>query len=126
MMSPSKTSAKKYFFFLTLKWKESAMHSHTPRGCMAGLPDGIHILKTKIWENFEELGMEDAGIFYGHLVYFVAIGYKYFVAIGYILLGNLVYLMVIWFIFSRFGMLYQEKSGNPGCTVSFLRRCKVK
>jgi hypothetical protein len=27
--------------------------------------------------------------------------------------GNLVYFMVIWYIFSRFGMLYQEKSGNP-------------
>jgi hypothetical protein len=27
--------------------------------------------------------------------------------------GQLVYFMVIWYIFSRFGMLYQEKSGNP-------------
>jgi hypothetical protein len=27
---------------------------------------------------------------------------------------HLVCLMVIWFIFSRFGTLYQEKSGNPG------------
>jgi hypothetical protein len=26
----------------------------------------------------------------------------------------LVYFMVIWYIFPRFGMLYQEKSGNPG------------
>jgi hypothetical protein len=31
------------------------------------------------------------GIFYGHLVHFV----------------------VIWYIFTRFGMLYREKSGNP-------------
>jgi hypothetical protein len=31
------------------------------------------------------------GIFYGHLVYF----------------------MVIWYIFPRFGKLHQEKSGNP-------------
>jgi hypothetical protein len=31
------------------------------------------------------------GIFYGHLVYFMA----------------------IWYIFSRFGMLHLEKSGNP-------------
>jgi hypothetical protein len=37
--------------------------------------------------------MEDVGIFYGHLVYFV----------------------VIWYIIPRFGMLYQEKSGNPVC-----------
>jgi hypothetical protein len=27
--------------------------------------------------------------------------------------GHLVYFMVIWNIFSQFGMLYQEKSGNP-------------
>jgi hypothetical protein len=26
----------------------------------------------------------------------------------------LVYLIVIWYIFSHFGILYQEKSGNPG------------
>jgi hypothetical protein len=36
--------------------------------------------------------MEVVGIFYGHLVYF----------------------MVIWYIFPCFGMLYKEKSGNPG------------
>jgi hypothetical protein len=28
--------------------------------------------------------------------------------------GHLVKLVVIWYIFSRFGMFYQEKSGNPG------------
>jgi hypothetical protein len=29
--------------------------------------------------------------------------------------GDLVYFMVIWYIFSRFGKFYQEKSGsNPG------------
>jgi hypothetical protein len=31
----------------------------------------------------------------------------YFVAIWYI------YVMAIWYIFSRFGMLYQKKSGKP-------------
>jgi hypothetical protein len=62
--------------------------------------------------------MEDFGIFYGHLVYFTAIWYifcpfgifcgnfLYFVAIWYIFI-------VIWYIFSRFGMLFKEKSGNP-------------
>jgi hypothetical protein len=35
--------------------------------------------------------MEDVGIFCGHMVY----------------------LMVIWHIFSCFGMLHQERSGNP-------------
>jgi hypothetical protein len=35
--------------------------------------------------------MDNAGIFNGHLVYFMA----------------------IWYIFPRFGLWYQEKSGNP-------------
>jgi hypothetical protein len=41
-------------------------------------------------------------------------------AIWYILLsigkfnGRLLHFVVIWYIFSRFGILYQEKSGNPG------------
>jgi hypothetical protein len=26
---------------------------------------------------------------------------------------QLVYLVVVWYIFPRFGLLYQEKSGNP-------------
>jgi hypothetical protein len=38
--------------------------------------------------------MEDVCLFYGNLVYFIANGYKYF--------------MIIWYIFSRFGMLHQE------------------
>jgi hypothetical protein len=33
-----------------------------------------------------------------------------------ILYGNLEYFVVIWYIFPRFGMLYQEKSGNPHTT----------
>jgi hypothetical protein len=39
--------------------------------------------------------MENVGIFYGHFVYFV------------------VYLMVIWYIFTRIDILYKENSGNP-------------
>jgi hypothetical protein len=46
--------------------------------------------KIRIWANWA-LAIEAVGIFYGQLVYF----------------------MVIWYIFSRFGVLYQEKSGNP-------------
>jgi hypothetical protein len=53
---------------------------------------------------FEGLLMDDVGILYGHLVYFIAIGYI-LVAFG-IFKCDLVY-------FSRFGMLFQEKSGNP-------------
>jgi hypothetical protein len=36
--------------------------------------------------------------------------------------------VVIWYIFSRFGMFYQEKSGNPGAKVFFIGRkeCEQK
>jgi hypothetical protein len=58
--------------------------------------------------------MEDVGIFHGNLVCF----YPIFVG--------------IWYIFPRFGILYQEKSGNPGCRNALplqaraSRRCLAK
>jgi hypothetical protein len=53
--------------------------------------------------------MENAGIFYGNLVYFMAIWYV--VVIWYILwpFGKVV---VIWYIFPPFGILCQEKSAT--------------
>jgi hypothetical protein len=60
--------------------------------------------KIPIWVNFEGLAIENLGIFYDHLVYFTAIGNIY---------GHLVYFVVIWYNSPRFGILYQEKSGNP-------------
>jgi hypothetical protein len=48
--------------------------------------------------------MENLGVFYDHLVYFTAIGN--------ILLPFGIF-VVIWYIFPRFGILDQEKSGNP-------------
>jgi hypothetical protein len=71
-----------------------------------------------------DLQCEDIDIFYGHLVYFTAIWYilwpfgilcgpfVYFEAIWYR------YFIVIWCIFPRFGMLYKEKSCNPGSKVA--------
>jgi hypothetical protein len=77
---------------------------------------------TAIWYILRQFG-----IFYGNLVYFTAIWYilrqfgifygnlVYFMAIWYILrqfgifYGNLVYFTAIWY----FGILCQEKSGNP-------------
>jgi hypothetical protein len=73
----------------------------------AGLPDGLHIFKPKIpiWVisggpcNGRCLYIKwNFGLFYGHLVYLMAIWYIF---------GHLV------LIFRRFGMLYQEQSGNP-------------
>jgi hypothetical protein len=59
----------------------------------------------------EGLAIEDIGTFQGHLAYFTAIGYI-LLPLG-IFCTHLVYFMVIWYIFPHFGMLYQEKSGNP-------------
>jgi hypothetical protein len=56
--------------------------------------------------------LQSFGVFYGHVVYFMAIWYILWP------FGNAV---VIWYIFPRFGMLCQEKSGNPSgkkCTSS--------
>jgi hypothetical protein len=48
--------------------------------------------------------LDDVGIFYGYLIILRPIGkFK----------GNLLHFVVIWYIFPHFGVLYQEKSGNP-------------
>jgi hypothetical protein len=49
--------------------------------------------------------MENIGNFYDHLVYFTAIG-NIFWPFG--------CFVEIWYIFPRFGIFDQEKSGNPG------------
>jgi hypothetical protein len=48
--------------------------------------------------------MQDVGKFHGHLSILLPFGIFY---------GDLVYLAVISVYFPLFGMLYQEKSGNP-------------
>jgi preprotein translocase subunit SecY len=50
------------------------------------------------------------------LVYFTAM-WSILRSIG-IFCDHLVYFMVIWYILSRFGMLYQEQSGNPASVAS--------
>jgi hypothetical protein len=63
------------------------------------VPDGLFSYqKSQFGYILEGLGMENVGIFYGPLVHFTAIWYVF----------------VIWYISSCFGMLCQEKSGNPG------------
>jgi hypothetical protein len=56
----------------------------------------------KFWRN---LAMEGASILYVHFAYFMTIWY---------FCGNLVFVRLFGISFPRFGMLYQEKSGNPG------------
>jgi hypothetical protein len=80
-----------------------------------GLPDGLFSnQKSKFGQILEFLAMEDDGIFYGQLVHFT---YSFFV----IFYGHLVLFVVIGYIFSRFGILYQEQSGNP-CSRPLARR----
>jgi hypothetical protein len=57
----------------------------------------------KFWRALEW----NAGIFYGHLEYFTVI---------WCILWQFVNVLVIWYIFPRFGILCQEKSGKPGVT----------
>jgi hypothetical protein len=65
------------------------------------LPDGLFSnKKSQIGQILEGLALEDVGIFYGQLVHFTVF-------------CCILWTLVIWYIFSRFGILYEEKSGNP-------------
>jgi hypothetical protein len=67
--------------------------------------------KYQFWCILEGLGMENVGLFYNHLAHFTAI-WNIFMAVWYFL--------VIWYIFFYyFGVLYHEKSGNPGWKLLF-------
>jgi hypothetical protein len=76
--------------------------------CPPGLPDGIFSnQKYHFGLILEGLAMEDVGIFYGHLVYITVILYilwPFGICILWpfrICCGNLVYFMVIWYIFTK-------------------------
>jgi hypothetical protein len=77
------------------------------------LPDGLFSnQKSQFGYILVCLAMENLGIFYDHLVYFTAI-WSILRPLE-IFYGHLVYFVLIWYIFTRFGILDQEKSGNPG------------
>jgi hypothetical protein len=70
------------------------------------LPDGFFSnQKSHFGKILEGLAMEDVGICYGHLVNFPAIWH---------ILWPFGIFSPILVHFTRFGMLYQEKSGSPG------------
>jgi hypothetical protein len=80
-------------------------HRNCCSNARAGLPDGLlSNQKSQFGKFCRGLAMENLGIFYDHLVYFKAIA-NILWPFG-IFCGNLVY-------FPRFGILDQEKSGNP-------------
>jgi hypothetical protein len=71
------------------------------------LPDGTYIFKPKIpiWVKFwGGLAMPDVGVFMAILSIIRSNG---------IVFSYLVHFVAIWYNFSRFGMLYRQKSGNP-------------
>jgi hypothetical protein len=71
------------------------------------LPDGIFPnQKSQFGLILQALAMEDVGIFYGNLDYFTAI-WSILRPFG-ISCGHWVDFIFIWYIFYRFGMLYQE------------------
>jgi hypothetical protein len=73
--------------------------------------------KIPIWQVLGGFAMEDTGIFHGPSVNFQAIWYILWL-FG-VFYGTLVYFMALWYIlwsfviFSRFWILYHDKSGNP-------------
>jgi hypothetical protein len=75
------------------------------------LPDGIFSdQKSKIWVNF---GGSCSGRYWNILWPF---GVSH---------GNYVYFIAIRYMFTRFGMLYQDKSGNPDAISSESKENKV-
>jgi hypothetical protein len=74
-----------------------------------GLPDGIFSnQKSKFEKILEGLGMENVDLFFCHLDFFIPFVIFY---------RNLVNFVVI---ITRFGMFYQEKSGNPGILANIM------
>jgi hypothetical protein len=58
-----------------------------------------------LWLILEGLRLDNVKICYGHLEYFTAIWH---------ILWPFCNVVINWYIFHRFGILCQEKSGNPG------------
>jgi hypothetical protein len=76
------------------------------RWLVAGLPDGLFSnQKSQFGSIFDSLRLENVDIFYGRLEYLRTFGDFY---------DHLVHFVLMWYIFSGFGITCQEKSGNPG------------
>jgi hypothetical protein len=68
------------------------------------LPDGTYVFKPKsqFGKILEGIAKECVSIFYEYLVYYIANWYILWTCF-----------VVIWYIFPHFGIMCQEKSGNP-------------
>jgi hypothetical protein len=81
-----------------------------------GLPDGFFSdQKSQLGYILEDIGMKIVVIYSGHLEYFTTIG---------LLLRTFGNFVVIWYIFPRLGILYQEKSGKPRVDVMITILCE--
>jgi hypothetical protein len=70
-----------------------------------GLPDGLFSNQNyQFGKNFQGLRLENVDILYGHFEYCRTFGIFY---------DHLAHCVFIWYIFSGFGVMHQEKSGNP-------------
>jgi hypothetical protein len=75
------------------------------------LPDGFFSnQKSQFWYILEGPRLENVDIIYVHLDFLRTFG---------IFFDHLVHFVVIWYIFSGFGIMYQEKSGIPGPDYDF-------
>jgi hypothetical protein len=92
----------KFKKLIILSFSSGTKAKDEKNGTEAELPDGFFSnQKSKFGEIFEGPNLENVVIFYGHLEY----GIFY---------DHLVHYVLIWYIFSGFGIMYQEKSGNHG------------
>jgi hypothetical protein len=97
----------------------------------SGLPDGTFSNRKSKFGQFLKGRAKENGSFYGNLIYFTAIR-NILWTFG-IYCGNLVYfspfwyvyIVVIWYIFSRFGKLYLEKSGNREASRNWNKSCSL-
>jgi hypothetical protein len=71
--------------------------------------------KSQFGDILKGLEIKNVRIFYGHLEYFKAFWYFY---------SHLVSLGTFWYIFYRFGILHQDKSGNPVSDDNFWNRLR--
>jgi hypothetical protein len=84
----------------------------------SGLPDGsFSNQKSQFGKNFQGLRLENVDIFYGHLEYLMDIWDILHMTI------HLVHFVFIWYIFSSFGIMHQEKAGNPVGNMPILTVC---
>jgi hypothetical protein len=95
------------------------MHACNGKSSEAGLPEGLFSNQnSRFGSILESLRLENVDIFHGQLEYLMAFccdDFIYYFRLFQTILfyDNWVHFVFIWYIFSGFGLMNQEKSGNP-------------